>query len=103
MIRVDVSVQCMSKIIVGWSGRNTHIYFILLRKLGCMLSGCHRKINITNAQLKLAKTGHAWCRIAALVSGDNLCVNKVGIGVVLVLLMGSMLSRASANITRAKT
>ena len=36
------------------------MYFILLLKLGCMVSGYHLKSHITIAQLKLAKTGHAF-------------------------------------------
>jgi hypothetical protein len=79
------------------------MYFILLLKLGWMLSGCHRKIYITKAQLRLAKTGQAFRSIIAFVSGLNRCVNKVGVGVVLVMLGGSMLRRARANMTRAKT
>lgn len=68
-----------------------------------MLSGCHRNIYITKAQLKLAKTGQAFLSIMAFVSGENRCVKSVGVGVVLVMVGGSMLSRASANMTRAKT
>ena len=58
---------------------------------------------MTKAQLKLANTGHAFLSIIAFVSGDSRCVNRVGVGVVLVIVGGSMLSRASANMTRAKT
>ncbi len=58
---------------------------------------------MTNAQLKLAKSGHAFLCTIALVSGDSLCVHKVGVGVVLVMLGGSMLSLARASITLAKT
>src|ERR1700733_6522961 len=42
---------------------DTYIYFMLLRKLGCMLSGCHLKMNMTKAQLRLAKTGQAFALI----------------------------------------
>jgi hypothetical protein len=79
------------------------MYFMLLLKLDWMLSGCHLKMYMTNAQLKLAKTGHAFFWTMALVSGDSLCVHNVGVGVVLVMLGGSMLSLANASTTRAKT
>ena len=79
------------------------MYFILLLKLGWMLSGCHLKIYMTNAQLKLAKMGQALFSILDFNSGDRLCVHSVGVGVVLVILGGSMLSFARASITRAKT
>jgi hypothetical protein len=68
-----------------------------------MLSGCHLKMYMTKAQLKLANTGQAFRSINAFVSGLNRCVNNVGVGVVLVMLGGSMLRRARASITRAKT
>lgn len=58
---------------------------------------------MTNAQLKLANTGQAFLSTMAFVSGANLCVHRVGVGVVLVMVGGSILSRASASITRAKT
>lgn len=58
---------------------------------------------MTKAQLRLAKTGQAFLSIMAFVSGENLCVKRVGVGVVLVIVGGSMLSRARANMTRAKT
>lgn len=68
-----------------------------------MLSGCHLKMYMTMAQLKLAKTGQAFCRIFSLVDGGSRCVHSVGVGVELVMLGGSMLSLAKASITRAKT
>jgi hypothetical protein len=43
------------------------MYFILLLKLGWMLSGCHRKMYMTKAQLRLAKAGQAFLSIMALV------------------------------------
>jgi uncharacterized membrane protein len=58
---------------------------------------------MTKAQLRLAKTGHAFLSIMAFVSGENRWVKSVGVGVVLVMVGGSMLSRASAKMTRAKT
>lgn len=58
---------------------------------------------MTKAQLKLAKTGHAFCWILAFVSGESLWVKKVGVGVVLVMVTGSMESLARARMTRAKT
>jgi len=79
------------------------MYFMLLLKLGWMLSGCHLKMYITNAQLKLANTGQAFSCIFALVFGDNLCVNSVGVGVPLVMFGDSMLNLANASITLAKT
>lgn len=81
----------------------TYMYFMLLLKLGWMLSGCHLKMYITNAQLRLAKTGQAFCWIFSFVAGDSRWVHNVGVGVVLVMLGGSMLSLARASITRAKT
>ncbi len=81
----------------------TYMYFILLLKLDCMLSGCHLKMYMTNAQLRLANTGQAFCSIFALSSGENLWVNSVGVGVPLVTLGGWMLSFARASMTRAKT
>jgi hypothetical protein len=80
-----------------------YMYFILLLKLDCMLSGCHLKIYMTKAQLRLANTGQALCSIFAFNSGDNLWVNNVGVGVELVALGGSMLSFARASMTRANT
>jgi hypothetical protein len=45
------------------------MYFILLLKLGWMVSGYHRKMYMTSAQLILAKTGQApawiFCRAEA--------------------------------------
>lgn len=58
---------------------------------------------MTKAQLRLAKTGQAFLSIIAFVSGENRWVKSVGVGVVLVMVGGSMLSRASAKMTRAKT
>lgn len=79
------------------------MYFILLLRLDCILSGCHLKTYMTSAQLRLAKTGQAFCSIFAFTSGENLWEGNVGVGVVLVKLGDSMLSFASASITRAKT
>lgn len=36
----------------------TYMYVMLLRRLGCSISGYHLNIHITLAQLKLANTGH---------------------------------------------
>jgi hypothetical protein len=77
------------------------MYFILLLKLGCMLSGCHLKINITKAQLRLAKTGHAFALIFSRISGERSCVGRVGRG-----MEGDGVEterRARASMTRAKT
>ena len=79
------------------------MYFILLLKLGWMVSGCHLKMYMTKAQLRLAKIGQALFSILDFHSGDNLWVNNVGVGVELVALGCSMLSLARASITRAKT
>lgn len=76
---------------------------MLLLKLGWMLSGCHLKMYMTKAQLRLANTGQACCRIFSLVDGGRRCVHNVGVGVELVMLGGSMLSLAKARTTRAKT
>lgn len=81
----------------------TYMYFILLLKLDWMLSGCHLKMYMTNAQLKLANTGQALFSIFAFSSGESLWVKSVGVGVELVALGGSMLSFARASITRANT
>ena len=84
----------------------TYIYFILLRKLGCNISGYHRKINMTNAQLKLANTGHAFRSTVPLLAftvpsplsvveeSANVCPNTPP---------GCTLIFASANTTRANT
>lgn len=40
---------------------STYIYFILLLKLGWIVCGYHRNIHMIVAQLRLAKTGHAFC------------------------------------------
>jgi hypothetical protein len=58
---------------------------------------------MTKAQLKLAKTGQALCSIFAFSSGESLWVGRVGVGVLLVKLGGSMLSLARASMTRANT
>jgi len=79
------------------------MYFILLLKLGWILSGCHLKIYMTNAQLKLANTGHAFSCIRLLISGSSRCVHSVGVGVMLVMLGLSKLSLANANTTLANT
>ena len=79
----------------------TYMYFMLLLKLGCMLSGCHLKMYITNAQLRLAKTGQAFACIRDLVCSDSSCVGKAGSGV-----CGDGAEtdrRASARTTLAKT
>ena len=77
------------------------MYFILLLKLGCMLSGCHLKMYITKAQLRLAKTGQAFAFIFSRISGERSCVGRVGMG-----MEGDGVEterRASASMTRAKT
>jgi hypothetical protein len=48
-----------------------YIYFILLLKLGWMVSGYHRKMYITKAQLKLAKTGQALAVILSRERGER--------------------------------
>lgn len=81
--------------------RNAYIYFILLLKLGCTLSGCHLKMNMTNAQLRLANTGHAFALIFSRISSGRSWVGIVGMGTA-----GDgfeMAMRASASMTRAKT
>jgi hypothetical protein len=80
---------------------DTYIYFMLLRKLGCMLSGFHLKINMTKAQLRLAKAGQAFALIFSRSWGERSCVGRVGIGT-----EGEgeeTERRARASITRAKT
>jgi hypothetical protein len=79
----------------------TYIYFILLLKLGCMLSGCHLKMNITKAQLRLAKTGHAFAFIFSRISGERSCVGRVGMGMAVEGVETER--RARASMTRAKT
>jgi hypothetical protein len=58
---------------------STYIYFILLLKLGWIVSGYQRKMYITRAQLRLAKTGQApawiWARAEAESKG---CVREIG-------------------------
>jgi hypothetical protein len=103
VVRVDISDAQVSITLLGVPVSKTYMYFILLRKLGWMLSGCHLKMYMTNAQLKLANTGQAFLSIFAFSSGENLWVKRVGVGVMLVALGGSMLSFASASITRANT
>merc|ERR1712072_681626 len=39
-----------------------YMYCMLLRKLGCSVSGYHLNSHITHAQLRLANTGHEFCR-----------------------------------------
>ena len=77
-----------------------YMYFMLLRKLGWMVSGYHLKIYITNAQLRLAKTGHALALIFVRVSSDNMCA---GMSNVAAWGLGSMEIFARASMTRAKT
>ena len=119
MVRIHVSVksQGVSKTIHSFAGSpqvhgfysaaggmgfvDTYMYFILLRRLGCTLSGRHLKINITKAQLRLAKTGQAFALIFSRSCGERSCVGRVGIG-----MEGEgveMERRARASITRAKT
>ena len=77
------------------------MYFILLLKLGCMLSGRHLKMYMTKAQLRLANTGHAFAFILSRISRERSCVGKVGIGTA-----GDGVEterRARASMTRAKT
>lgn len=74
---------------------------MLLLKLGCMLSGCHLKMNMTKAQLRLAKTGQAFTLIFSRSSRERSCVGRVGKGT-----EGDgveMERRARASMTRAKT
>lgn len=49
----------------------TYIYLMLLLKLGWMVSGYHRKIYMTKAQLRLAKTGHALFWMVEMVEGEK--------------------------------
>lgn len=95
---------CKRKRGVWW--RKAYIYFILLLKLGWMLSGYHRKTYITHAQLRLAKTGHELACMRARSAG----VRRGGCD----LLLASddddeegegawMDSFAIASMTRAKT
>lgn len=67
---------------------------MLLRKLDWIAAGCQRNMYMTNAQLRLAKAGHALAYILSLASGvircDSLCVP------------GSTDIFAIASITRAK-
>jgi hypothetical protein len=85
------------------------MYFILLLKLGWMVSGYHRKMYMTSAQLILAKTGQApawiFCRAEAERKG---WVGRDGAVVVVKgedgrVLRGWMESLARASMTRAKT
>ena len=80
---------------------STYIYFILLLKLGCILSASHLKMNITHAQLRLAKTGHAFSCIFARTSGESICVGRGGN--LELAEAGCTDSLANASITRAKT
>jgi hypothetical protein len=80
---------------------NAYIYFMLLLKLGCMLSGRHLKMYMTSAQLRLANTGHAFALIFSRTSSGRSCVGMVGMGT-----DGDGVEtarRPSASMTRAKT
>lgn len=65
---------------------------MLLLKLGCTLSGCHRNIHITRPQLIEANIGHAWRLIFSDISA--LLINPDD---------GWTAIFAKANTTRAKT
>jgi hypothetical protein len=44
---------------------------MLLLKLGWTVSGCHRNMYITKAQLRLAKTGQAFAVIFSRADGER--------------------------------
>lgn len=73
----------------------TYIYTILLLKLDINVSGCHRKIYMTKAHVKLANTGQALLSILDLASG--VIDDESG------CMLGRTASLAIASITRAKT
>ena len=105
MVRIHVATASVSMgQDIGNQGRgsSTHMYFILLLRLGCILSGCHLKIYITNAQLRLAKTGQEFACILARTSGESNCVGN-DIGKVESDDGACTESLANANTTRAKT
>lgn len=77
------------------------MYFILLLRLGCTLSASHLKMNMMNAQVRLAKTGHALACIFVRISGESSCVGRGGN--LEFAVAGCTDSLASASITRAKT
>lgn len=91
----------------------TYIYFILLLKLGWIVSGYQRKMYMTRAQLRLAKTGQAPAWICARAEGERKgCVREaagepdVGKGEEAArerVRWGWMESLARASMTRAKT
>jgi hypothetical protein len=79
---------------------------MLLLKLGCMVSGYHRKMYMTSAQLILAKTGQAPACIFSRAEGERKgCVGGEGEEVIKGeerFWRGCMDSLARASITRAK-
>lgn len=105
MIALDISARPMSQQCPDHNGAkgNTNMYFILLLKLDCSVSGWYLNKNMTMAQLKLANTGHALFCIRALVSALHVCEMKVGNGVLAVALDGSIMILAKLNMTRANT
>lgn len=68
---------------------------MLLRRLETRVSGYHRKIYMTNAQLRAAKAGYVLLEICVRVSGA--IREERGFA------LGSMESLARESITRAKT
>ena len=55
----------------GKEKRCTYMYVMLLRRLGCSISGYHLNIHITLAQLKLANTGQERCLTIASCCSFN--------------------------------
>ena len=94
MIRIGIALTRLAR-----DGRrrliSTYIYTMLLRRLDISVSGYQRKMYMTNAQLRLAKTGHAFFWISDRDSG----VMREEKG----CMPGSTESLAMARTTRAKT
>jgi hypothetical protein len=90
-----------------WEKRETYIYFILLLKLGWMVSGYHLKIYMTRAQLSEEKTGHADFWIVSLCEAERKGWDNDGVVEVndedVRVRRGCIDSLARASITRAKT
>jgi hypothetical protein len=67
----DYSMMPYSLELVCKNKWQAYIYFMLLLKLGWIVSGYHRKIYITKAQLRLAKTGQALAVIFSRELGES--------------------------------
>jgi hypothetical protein len=105
MVRVGVAITKVSikseRLLVSSDasvrlyGGETYMYTILLRKLEAKVSGYHRKIYMTKAQVILANTGQALSVILVRASG----VMREERG----CMLGWIASLARESITRAKT